>query len=144
MNATTHRLRDWISYAACGWAALFAAPHTWWALGYPAGFPGGEASYDRFMSSTWRYWYDVAVIVLSAVAVLVAVELRRPRQPTRRQRLARTAAWIGSGALTLRGVAGLLVDGSADPVWWPAFLVGGLLFGSVAWLARDVVLSHRM
>jgi hypothetical protein len=38
--------------------------------------------------------------------------------------------------LTLRGVAGLVVDGASDPVWWPMFLIGGVLFGSVAWLAR--------
>lgn len=137
MSTTTGRLRPWISSAACCWAALFAAPHTWWALGQPAGFPGGEASYYRFMSSTWRYWYDVAVIVFCVVAILVAIELRSPSRPfARRQRLARAAAWIGSGALSLRGVAGLMVDGSADPIWWPAFLVGGLLFGGVAWLAR--------
>ena len=135
--ATKGRLRYWISCAAGSWAVLFAAPHTWWALGYPYGFPGGEASYYRFMSSTWRYWYDVAVIVLSALAFLVALELRRPSLPfARRQRLARAAAWTGCVALTLRGVAGLVVDGSADLIWWPAFLAGGLLFGSVAWLAR--------
>jgi len=131
------RLRSAISYAACVWAALFAAPHTWWALGHPAGFPGGEASYHRFMSSTWRYWYDVAVIVLSAAAIVVAAQLRRSSiRHARRQRLARAAAWAGGGALTLRGVAGLVVDGAADPVWWPTFLVGGVLFVSVAWLAR--------
>jgi hypothetical protein len=39
--------------------------------------------------------------------------------------------------LTLRGVAGLIVDGSSDPVWWPIFLTGGVLFGGVAWLARS-------
>jgi hypothetical protein len=38
--------------------------------------------------------------------------------------------------LTLRGVAGLVVDGASDLVWWPTFLIGGILFGSVAWLAR--------
>ncbi len=41
----THRTR-WANYAACLWAILFAAPHAWWALDFPAGFPGGEASYQ--------------------------------------------------------------------------------------------------
>ena len=36
----------------------------------------------------------------------------------------------------MRGVAGLLVDGTSDPVWWPTFLLGGILLGGVAWLAR--------
>jgi hypothetical protein len=46
-------------------------------------------------------------------------------------------AWIASAMLTLRGVAGLIVDGTSDPVWWPIFLVGGILFGGVAWIARS-------
>jgi|GEM_PF-6848352 hypothetical protein len=50
------------------WALLFAAPHTWWALGVSAGFPGGEAKYRFFMTSTWRYVYDLVVVVLSALA----------------------------------------------------------------------------
>lgn len=53
----------------------------------------------------------------------------------RKKRMA-VAAWIACGMLTLRGVAGLVVDGASDPVRWPTFLIGGVLFGSVAWLAR--------
>ncbi|MGZ8845635.1 MAG: hypothetical protein ACXW3C_04145, partial [Pyrinomonadaceae bacterium] len=48
----------------------------------------------------------------------------------------RAMAWIASAMLTLRGVAGLVVDGTSDPVWWPTFLIGGILFGAVAWTAR--------
>jgi hypothetical protein len=62
-----HRGR-WINYAACVWALLFAAPHVWWALGFPAGFPGGLArgrANHELMMSTWRYYFDVAVIFLS-------------------------------------------------------------------------------
>ena len=33
------------------------------------------------------------------------------------------------------GVAGMIVDGASDPIWWPAFLVGGILLGGVAWMA---------
>ena len=128
-----HR-RRLASFAAGAWALLFAAPHTWWALGYTAGFPGGDASYHRFMSSTWRYWYDVLVVGLSILAFLVALGLRRHR-PGRRHRLLRVAAWLGGALLALRGLAGLIVDGRSDPVWWPTFLSGGLLFLGVAWLA---------
>src|SRR5687768_13086224 len=62
------RHQRWISYAACVWAVLFAAPHIWWALGIPAGFPGGPAGHQLMMTSAWRYIYDVIVIILSALA----------------------------------------------------------------------------
>jgi hypothetical protein len=26
---------------------------------------------------------------------------------------------------------GLIADGVSDPVWWPTFLVGGILFGAI-------------
>jgi hypothetical protein len=135
-NEATKRLRRWISYAACAWAVLFAAPHTWWALGIPAGFPGGEERYHLFMSSYWLYFYNLMVIVLSAGAVIITLYLLRPPDQIPRRWVPRTAAWIASGALTLRGLAGLAVDGFSDPIWWPTFLVGGILLGGVAWLAR--------
>ena len=125
--ARTH----WINYAACLWALLFAAPHVWWALGISTGFPGGEGSYRFFMSSGWRYAFDLVVVALCIVAVSVALALVRPRGW-----VPRLAAWIACTMLTLRGVGGLVVDGAADPVWWPIFLTGGLLFGAVACVAR--------
>jgi hypothetical protein len=126
----------WITYAACAWAVVFAAPHTWWALGIPAGFPGGEDNYHFFMSSTWRYIYDLVVILLSALALVVALTLLRPPGQVPRRWIPHTAAWIACGMLSLRGVAGLIVDGTSDPIWWPTFLIGGILFGGVAWCAR--------
>lgn len=132
------RLRSpWINYAACLWALLFAAPHAWWALGFPMGFPGGLASYRFFMASTWRYVYDLFVIFLSVTAVFVALALVRPWGQRVPRWMLRTSAWIACAMLTLRGVAGLAVDGARDPVWWPTFLTGGILFGSVAWFARS-------
>ena len=134
---TVTRLRALASFAACAWALLFAAPHTWWALGYTAGFPGGDESYYRFMSSAWRYWYDVLVVALSILAFVVAFSLRRDRSPSGLHRASRIAAWVGGGMLALRGIAGLIADGRSDPVWWPTFLAGGVLFLSVAWLATS-------
>ena len=128
--------RRWVSYAACVWAVLFAAPHTWWALGIPAGFPGGETSYRFFMSSAWRFIFDLIVILLSLMAILVALTLLQPPDRVPRRWIPYTAAWIACGMLTLRGVAGMVVDGITDLVWWPTFLLGGILFGGVAWLAR--------
>jgi hypothetical protein len=132
----TARQQRWISYAACIWAVLFAAPHIWWALGIPAGFPGGPANHRLMMTSAWRYISDVIVVLLSALAILLALTLLRPPEEVVRRWVPQTAAWIGSGMLTLRGVAGLVVDGVSDPIWWPTFLLGGILLGGVAWLAR--------
>lgn len=131
------RLSLWLGYGASGWAVVFAVPHVWWALGVPAGFPGGEASYRTFMSSRWLYLYNLTVIALSVAAVVLTLKLIHSSGESRRRRMMRSAIWLGSGALLVRGIAGLLVDGMSDPVWWPTFLVGGVLFGAVAWFTRQ-------
>ena len=135
MTSATARRERWVYYAACVWSVCFAAPHTWWALGASFGFPGGPANYDRWMTSWWRYLYDVIVVLLSVLGAVVAVSLR-PACASRFRRVFRPMAWVAAALLTVRGVAGLVVDGMADPIWWPTFLIGGLLFGSVAWLSR--------
>jgi len=137
-------VRRWVTTAACVWALLFAAPHTWWALGFPWGFPGGEANH-HLMMTTWRYPYDVIVILLSFVAILISLTLQRPPEAVSRRWVPHSAAWIACGMLTLRGLAGLVVDGASDPIWWPTFLIGGMLLGAVAWLARvpNAVREHH-
>jgi hypothetical protein len=92
------------------------------------------------MTTWWRYLYDVFVILLSILGAVVALELR-PAGRTRFRRVFRLMAWLAAGLLSVRGVAGLVVDGTADPIWWPTFLVGGLLFGGVAWLSRPQSVS---
>jgi len=134
-SAALQRSQRWVSYAACLWALLFAIPHTWWALGINAGLPGGDRSYNLFMASTWRVAFNLMVIVLSGLVIIIALRLLRPPEQVLRRWLPRTAAWIACGMLTLRGVAGIIVDGTEDPVWWPTFLIGGILLGGVAWLA---------
>jgi hypothetical protein len=115
---------------------MFAAPHTWWALGISAGFPGGEANHRLMFSSTWRYLFDILVVFLSAATVVISVTLLRSSARGATWWILRTAAWIGAVMLLLRGVAGMVVDGTTDLIWWPTFLVGGLLLSFVAWLAR--------
>jgi hypothetical protein len=134
-SVALHRSQRWISYAACVWAVLFAAPHTWWALGITAGFPGGDRSYNLFMASTWRVVFNLVVIVLSGLVIIITMRLLRPPDQVSRRWIPRTAAWIACGMLTLRGAAGMIVDGTRDLVWWPAFLAGGILLGGVAWMA---------
>jgi hypothetical protein len=88
------------------------------------------------MSSAWRYIFDVSVVILSLMAVVITGTILRPPHHAVRRWVPHVAAWIGSVMLTVRGVAGMIVDGTSDPIWWPTFLLGGILLGSVAWLAR--------
>ena len=87
-------------------------------------------------TSSWRYIVDLVVIVICALTVLIVLTLQRPPAQVSRRWIPYWAAWFGSGLLTLRGVAGLVVNGRSDPIWWPIFLVGGVLLGMVAWNAR--------
>jgi Protein of unknown function (DUF3995) len=120
---------------------VFGAPHIWWALGSSLAFPGGDVSYQVFMSATWRIVFDWIVVLLCAVGFGVALALVRPWGRRLPLRPLRAAAWTASAMLTLRGVAGVAVDGLRDvefpmrPVFTVAFVVGGVLFGGVAWRA---------
>jgi hypothetical protein len=89
------------------------------------------------MMTTWRYYFDLAVILLCMLALFVALALIRPWGRIIPHWILRAMAWIAFGMLTLRGVAGLIHDGLSDLIWWPTFLVGGVLFGSVAWAAKS-------
>jgi thiosulfate dehydrogenase (quinone) large subunit len=123
--------RMWIYYAAAAWAVLFAAPHLWWALGVPAGFPGGPASHELMMT-TWRFYFDIAVVGLSILAVFLALAPIQPWGSAIPRGMLRRMASVAAFLLTLRGVAGLIADGASDFVWWPMFLIGGLLFCAIA------------
>ena len=131
-SATTRRAVTW---TACAWAVVFGAPHLWWALGVPYGFPGGQASYDFFMSSAWRVVYDWVVVVMSALAVAIALELQKPPEKVRRRRIPLGLAWFACGILLLRGIAGAIVDGRGDLVWNPLFLAGGVAMGALAFVS---------
>jgi hypothetical protein len=121
----------WIHYAACLWAVVFAAPHLWWALGIPAGFPGGRNNHVLMMT-TWRYYFDLVVIALCSVAIVIALAPVHQWGEAIPPGVLRVTTWAACSVLTLRAVAGLIADGLSDPVWWPTFLIGGLLFGAVA------------
>ena len=139
MSQLEARQISWIHYGACAWAIVFAAPHVWWALGISAGFPGGEANHRLMMDTPWRLVYDVVVILLTATAFIVALVPIRPWGSRIPRWIHRTAAWIACGMLSLRGVAGMVVDGLSELIWWPLFLAGGILFGMIAWAARTAV-----
>jgi hypothetical protein len=118
----------WSGRAAVTWATLFAVPHLWWAFGIPVGFPGGMAGLKEARAVPWFVAYDLQVVALSVIAALVALAA------VRRKPVASPLAWGACVVLLARGVTGLVVDGFADLVWSPMFVVGGLLFGTTAWL----------
>jgi hypothetical protein len=127
----------WAGYTALAWTLLFAAPHVWWALGIPAGFPGDDNAYHAAWSGAWFPHYNLFVVFLSAVGFLVILATVTPMGRAVPHRVLLTLAWLGAVLLTARGVAGLVVDGRADLVWWPAFLLGGVLYGVTAWSHRS-------
>ena len=137
MTARDYRTYRAVSYAACAWAALFGGTHLAWALGMRAGFPGGDASYNFFMNSWWRVAFNWTVIALSVVAIVITMLLLRPPHLVRYRWIPRTLAWIACALLMLRGVAGIIVDGTSDLVWAPAFTLGGILLGGVAWMSAN-------
>lgn len=132
-NTGWHRA---VSYAACAWAAMFGTPHLWWALGVRAGFPGGDTSYDFFMNSWWRVLFNWTVIAFSVLAIAITLVLLKPPQLVKRRWIPVILAWIACMLLMVRGVAGIIVDGTSDLVWAPAFTIGGILLGGVAWMSR--------
>ena len=117
--------RQILGLLATLWSLAFGAPHTVWALGVSYGYPGGAANYERWMTSDWRAAYNILVVLLSIVGAIVAYMLRRPSQ---HQRLLRRLSGTAGFVLTLRGAAGMAVDRTSDLVWWPTFLLGGILF----------------
>ena len=131
----SHKLR-WLCNGASAWAIAFGAPHLWWALGVRYGFPGGDASYDRFMGSAWRFVYDCIVVVCSVLAVAIARTLMKPPAGVVRRWIPMSLAWFACAILLVRGVGGHIIDGTSDLVWAPMFTLGGLLMGGVAWTAR--------
>ena len=112
--------------------ASVPCPPTSWSFG----FPGGRASYDFFMSSGWRVAFDWFVIACCLVGVFVAFALNKPAEGMAQRGVPLTLAWIAFLVLSLRGVAGLIVDRFQDRIWDPTFVVGGVLFGALIWQAR--------
>jgi hypothetical protein len=88
------------------------------------------------MSSWWRVLFNWTVVALSVVAILITLVLLKPAKLVRRRWIPRSLACIGCVLLLIRGVAGIIVDGASDLIWAPAFTIGGILLGGVAWMSR--------
>jgi ABC-type glucose/galactose transport system permease subunit len=83
----------------------------------------------------WRVLFDWTVVALSVVAILITLVLLKPPQLVKRRWIPRSLAWIACVLLLIRGVAGIIVDGTSDLIWAPAFTIGGVLVGTVAWMS---------
>lgn len=137
---TAPRRAAWVGYAACAWVFLFAIAHFYWALGGCAGFP--VEACEAGLSNTWFLAYDLVAGVLCVLGAVIALALVRPwgRMISRRTLL--VLAWIGGGALLMRGVVGLVQDvlivAGPGNGWYPTmlydpwFLVGEVLFCAAA------------
>jgi hypothetical protein len=146
------RHRSTAAYAAAAWAFVFAAVSFYWAL-------GGRASVETQALSVRAQIDDadfIAVLwatgALKLFAGLIALALVRPFGARFPRRPLLLVAWATAGLLLLYGgagwvQAGLWETGIQDvPVsvgakaarwklifWEPFWLLGGLLFGLVAW-----------
>jgi hypothetical protein len=73
--------------------------------------------------------------VLAIFVALAPIQKWSQRIP---RGILRSMACAAAFLLCLRGVLGLVADGRSDLVWWPTFLIGGLLFGAIALQPRSL------
>lgn len=74
MTPGTRRWPERASYAACGWALVFAAVHLYWALGGTVGLPKGFAvAMNPALSAI-----DILAVPLCLVGTALALALVRP------------------------------------------------------------------
>ncbi len=143
------------AYAACAWALGHAAMTTYWALGGTVGL-GLLSEGVRQQAAARRpgfvavLWGVVALKVLAGLFALALVRREGERLP---RWLRLTAAWGTGVLLTAYAAAGLglgvlvqteILSAADQPdpalkwylgVWYPLWLLGGLLFLAAAWSA---------
>jgi hypothetical protein len=133
-----------VSYAAAAWAAIFAAFHIIWALGwYP--LLDGEGARVAF-AVPWKWGYNLVVAATCVIAVPIALAPVTAWGQRLPRRLVYRTAWVGSALLNLRLLATvvqtvyLLVVGRfrlslvGHWDWW--FVIGAILFTASTWRSR--------
>lgn len=130
------RLRA-VALAAIVWALSFAAIHVAWALGSTVGL-GGRRVTGVLLA------IDIVAIPLCLLAAWVAWRLRDDRRSATAPQVVHAMAWGACVLLGLRGLGTIqaLVAPPEDATTLtrlvdPFFLLGGLLFGLVAYWASD-------
>jgi len=145
--------------AASAWALLFGALHVVWALAYfywPAfGRVTLGSSFEWAFGRPWFMAYDLVVAALFVLAAALALAVVRPWGAGVPRWVLVAGLWTAAVLLGLRGatmvVADLLVVlgvVNATLTRWVFydfwFLLGGILFGAVAWqLRRGATVTGR-
>ncbi|ELZ07482.1 DUF3995 domain-containing protein [Natrialba aegyptia] len=145
------RVPIWAGYAACLWAAVFAAMSFYWALGGTLGLKTiGTFAQSRDPTFVALLWVTGAMKIGGG---LVALALVRPWGHRVPRPLLLGCAWAGGIGLALYGSGNLLQHalmvigmysvpdaiGSMTAVWWhllfwdPWWIGGGVLFSIAAW-----------
>ena len=128
---------DRLAYAAAAWSVVFLVPHAYWAAGGTSGLDG------RAMDGALAV-VNAAAILLSLLAMVLALALVRPWGRVVSRRVLLAGAWAAAAVLGVRGAGGLLqglFGGSSAFVagFEALFLVGGVLFGLAARHHRRVL-----
>jgi len=134
---------------AGGWSLIFAAPHSYWALGGRAGLGAQAAAADAALQQSWFAIYNAAAGWCGILGAVVGGVLATTWSGRRVRRWLIVASTVACVALLLRGALGVTLLGVSalsgtfdrQTPWIllaiePWFVLGGLAFGGI-------VLSQR-
>jgi len=129
-----------IGYSALVWFIIFGLVHVYWAFGGTAGFEG-KAMNDALLIINW------IAIVLSVVAAILAHAMIHAWGRRTRPWILLTLAWGAAVVLGSRGIVGIsetLLNPELEVpllviIFEPLFLIGGILFGLLAVVYRNLI-----
>jgi hypothetical protein len=140
-----------VHHAAAAWAAIFAAFHVIWALGwYP--LLDGEMAHAAF-AVPWKRGYLLVVTAMCVIAVPIALAPATAWGQRLPGRLVYRTTWVGTALLDLRLLAMVLQTGYLIGMgrfrlfvvghwdWW--FVIGAILFTASTWRSRPVNSAAR-
>ncbi|WP_433947973.1 DUF3995 domain-containing protein [Bacillus tropicus] len=131
------KIKKWLvftGYAAFVWSTLFTLIHVYWAAGGTLGFEGKTMGKALFIINL----VAIALCIIAAFTALALVQAWGRRFPSW---LLLTSAWGACVVLGLRGCVGIiqsLLDSESLSLLLviiePFFLLGGILYGLLAFL----------
>ncbi len=146
------RWSAWAAYSACGWAFMFAALSFFWAAGGRTGLHPLEV--EVAPGNPMWIALNLGASILKALVGLIALALVRLWGRRIPHKLLLAVAWVLGVGMSLYGGLGLVSDVLhvtgviSDPangkwffwylvLWDPWWLLGGILYVTAAWLARQ-------